>query len=1154
MNNIKYIKLKHVITISIVFLMVSTTFVGLVIAEKTSDFHIEGFDKGPSYTNVVPLKKVTMINYDPDSFLDDYAYLASVPTAVFKNNNKLYSNPLLFYQDELEIEEEKEKSLDAKQGINYFMEDWMGYCNNEMNQKTLINIPENNTIDWKSKKTTAINSDNPYELASKIALEEWSYSNDAVIVPIEENYGKSNKKTNGSIEGTLHAKKIKTENFEVPQTNKINPQFKEFNVPEGYKYIKAHAWWASINFDLSTYTHIIIPSGDKDLQLYCKDEKRDEWMQVASGALCNVQFGMDPKAEYIESYVYNNGQWRASVTDLPTKKIFNTYGTPREIISNILKQVMYQVDIKMYPGITVDIPDKPFYGSGNCNITLTWDNPSAKLGFSLLGPGGEEILSASNESHTDFQEIKIERLGECLEGETYSICVFSMKDTIEEVDFEIEYEWEQITTEEKGYALTSATEGAVLASQLNAPLLYISKDNIPDFTKSALYTLGIENTYIIDIGKKINQNILDEIRGIGRLKKHYTNLKDVYNDIKEKTDNNDVIFSTLNPWTKWYIGELKPAGDHKEGLFIGPAAYIAAHHGSPVLIVDNHPRLSSSVMWHTEFWKRYADARDDYLPTVSEMYLTGMRVYDFLKDYDFDEEGEETIITVAGQFDIGTTWDRVFPGRANPGRFWGSPTDTSVSISRNMFYPALIFQNPAMDDDGIRLINGSKSIRKFPWYGNLGLKIVKPSQEEIFKYPVLQTYVCYGHRLNEMFEKYYGAKYHFADQKIPGETISFNPIDDGVNLKYRNEEGSFIPDIIDSEITPLYASRGGYSNAFSTSFDAVMNNLNEGSIMWIHDGHGYCLNSGGGIFWDAKSEESKLPRFAAAKKEENPWRLYEWYLGSTENPDTMTMDIHGVVPALLGNPNMDGLLRTGIDWAPAYKPIMNIFAKIANLPVLRLITPEWLKDTEDYYDGMVNTVMFSGKGARTYWGYDIDEALDNIHSCGYITANCLSANTYYHLALMRHGSPYQIIDPWSTSWYSSAWIQSIPRDLALGHTIGEAYVNGIKHVGILYISDPPQWWWDIAENVCFYGDPDLRAFVPGTEYSDANYWEKEETKPLSYDKKTDINGHMPFGATEYPNQKMPSIILDWNIIIIALMIIVFIAIIFVLKRSSKNKK
>jgi len=331
--------------------------------------------------------------------------------------------------------------------------------------------------------------------------------------------------------------------------------------------------------------------------------------------------------------------------------------------------------------------------------------------------------------------------------------------------------------------------------------------------------------------------------------------------------------------------------------------------------------------------------------------------------------------------------------------------------------------------------------------------------------------------------------------------------------------------------------------------------------MWLHDGHGQAEDGGQGCFWSTEGAIKYIP-FAGAKKEENPWRVYEWFLGSTENPDTMTMDIHGVLPTLLGNPHITGILRTGMGWAPAYKPIMNIIAKLANLPVIRWFTPEWLKDTEDYYDGMVNTVFPNTIETSFYNATQLENALKNLHSCGYITTNCLSANTYYHLVLIRHGSPYQIMDPWLTSWYSSAWIQSIPRDIALGHTIGEAYVNGIKHVGILYITDPPQWWWDIAENVVFYGDPDLRVWTPKNEYSDANHWEREDVQPLKWDGEKDlyVDGHMIFGASVYPHARKPiEISMIVAIVILIILVIASIAYYSVRrvgkpeKKRSKNK-
>ncbi len=1142
-----------VLTVLLLGVMIPLTQSAGFAEARENTNQMQGCDKGPSYKSVVPIEKTTFVNFDKETYLDDYAYLASVPGSVFNENDVLYSNPLLFYRDRLEVKDNKERSLNARQGLDYFMEDWMGYCNGEMDQMTLINIPkEKIDSSWRAKKTTEIKSENPYEIASKIALNEFSYSDNAVISVINENFEVPDEVYSNKLSGTLPVADIKDDvKFEFEQTNKLNPQFRDFSVPEKYKYIEARSWWASIDIHLKMFfSHIIIPTGDKDIQLYCKH--KDDWMQVAAASTNNVQFGMDPEAERAKSYVYTPGYWRVGLTDLPTKQVEGSMG---EILSNMLTGVKYNVDITMYPGVEIEIPENPPYECSEVEFKLSSDNPNANLGFSLIGPGGEEVKSVlKEENKEDTLKLKLDELGQCLEDENYKLCIFSKEEIENPLDFEIEYSWKQRIKEQEGNSLTSATEGAVLASSLNSPLLYTKKSELPQSTKEALYKLGIENIFLVDIGGNIDKDTKNEIKDIASIKNHYSNEEDIYKEIRSFSNSNDVVFSTIDPWTYWYVTELQPEDTYEGALFVGPAAYIAAHHGTPVILVDNHPRLSSAVVWHNEFWRENSDNRSSALPSVSEMYITGTRVYDFLDDNNFDEEGKETLITVADQFDIGTPWDRVFPGRAIPGRIWGTPVDMTQLISRNIFYPALIFENPAMDPNGVKLINGSRSERRFPFYGPLGLKITRESKEVSYNYPITHTYVCYAHRLNEMFEKYYGETYQFANEIIPGETNSFNAIDDGVNVKYRGEEGSFHPDLIDSELTALYASRGGYDNAFSTSFDAVMNNLNQGSLMWIHDGHGLCGDSGQGLFW---YNDIPIPG-AACKKEDNPWRLYEWFLGSTENPDTMTMEVHGILPTIMGNPTNDRLLRLGLAWAPARKPILDKVADILErpylFPVLSYLAPDWLKDKEDYYDGMVNTVFPSTLNSEMRTGYEIDEVLGNIHSCGYITANCLVSNTYYHLSLIRHGSPYQIVDPWTTSWYSSAWIQSIPRDLALGHTIGEAFVHGIENIGILYISEPPQWWWDIAENVVFFGDPDLRPYVPGTEYSNNNYWTQEETRSIAYDSELDINGHMPFGATGYPHEREPEPLIPIWLLVVVIIILVIIAAIVIGTRKDKNKK
>lgn len=1142
----------NLIIISIVFALFSSVFLPVTLAVNVD--YLRGFDRGPSYQSVVPLKKITMVNYDENSLLDDYAYLAAVPTAVFQDNGRLFSNPLLFYQDEYPVVEDRELSLNARQGLDYFMEDWMSYCNDELDQMTLINVPKNNlNSNWKARDSLFIKNDNIFEISAELASSEWSYSDDAVIAVIEEDFEKPDNFTSSTVKGTLPGdKKIIQKTFYTDQLDKLNPRFQEFYVPQGYKYLDVHTWWAAFTLEVKfpMNLHVIIPSADPDFQLYCKFG--DVWMQTEVAQRWNLDTGKPEERE--ATYVYKNGPWRLSVTDVPTfglRDRINRYGSLKDILSNMLRGTRYQTDITMYPGVEIEIPDKPCFGCRDATFKLTWDKSDVNLGFSIIGPGGEEMPSPSEEDvNYDPQLLHFDQLGECLPGESYKVSVFTLDDVSSPVDFKVEYSWRQNYSKAQGDALASATEGAVLASIINAPLLYTSSSALEESTEDVLYKLGVEKICLVNLGGHLDSDVIKEIKKIVDIKEEYQEYDQIYDAIMDLTGRNDIIISTIDPWTHWFVADRKPADETKAGLFIGPAAYCAAHHGSPVLIVDVHPELSSAATWHAEFWKHSAAGFPD--PPSACMYLTGSRVTKFLKEKGIDQEGTETMVTVADQYEIGAPWERTFVGEAYPGRIYGSPVDTAYWISRDVFYPVLIFNNPAMDPDGITLIQGSKSERRklFSW-GKFGLKIIEPSMEEVFKYPVLQMYITYNHRINERFKEYYGFQYKTADDIIPGVSASLNPIDEGV---VPGTEGAIWPDFSDSEATPFYLDKGGYDNVYSSNFESNVNNLNKGVIMWITHTHGF--SGSGGMFasWEAEvfdDAPSFLRKRVVCQIEPNPWRAYEWYLGSTDEPDTLTMEVHGFLPALLGNPNLKGLFPTGMDLWPSERPIFNFFGQI---PIIKWFIPKTLRSSDYYKDGLVmaHEVSLQIPSYNYFTGYNLDDNLDNIHSCGWISSSCLIAYNYLHLTMIRHGSSFQVIDPWPTSWYAY-WSVTMPRDIALGSTIGEAYANGVSHVGGLYATDPPRWWWDVEQNVCLFGDPNLRVFVPGTEFSNENYWWVEDTESLSYDKEITIDGHMPYGATSYPHEiQLLDFWQEYQWIIVALVVIVLLAIIVFF--LSKRKK
>ncbi len=972
---------------------------------EVESFANEGFN-GVSWKEVVPVKKVAFVGFDENSYLDDYAYLAMIPASTFYHEGKIYSYPLLFYEKK-EINNRKELSLNASQGIKYFMEDWLGYCKNL--EIELINC---NATNWNAKYSY-INSTDVYELASKIATKHWLMNNE-VFVAVAGDF-ESKEKIKGTVNCIISQATIGRKIVRVAEPEGIGGVYENFTIEEPYKYVEVLVEW-----------NPLLRGIDIDLQLY-----DDALGMVDASENWNALAGTYEK---VESYVFNYGTWEIGLTNMPTEN----FGIMKNMVNGLFRKGReYDAKITLYLGKEISLP--PINLARNVNITIECNK---NISFGAL------LLSSSKIAYKPYKgkgkiDMHFDELGES----NYSICIFVMENATG-LNFKINYEWEEIN-EKQVKSFASCAQAAILASLHDAPLLYVKENEVPYVTNQAIRSLGAKKIHIIEG----NEKLLEELSKFGDVEN--LSLMEAYQKIYEITKSNDIVFTTVSPWTYWLAEELKPKGDKEKALYIGPAAYIASHHGSALFVVEAHEKLSEAASWITDFWKR--DSRARLPPSVACMYLMAKQVYDFISSLGLDKEGHENIITVAGQFDIGIGWDRAFVGKANPGRIMGSPVDTSYWTARSVFYPALIFQNPALNPNGIMLINGSKSKRDA-----LGrLHIVKPSQEEHFVYPVLQTWVSYCHEFNKEASKYWGCLYTTRDGITPYVTPSPNPIDEGVTDKI----GAYWPDMSTSEVVPFYLKKLGYSNAFSTNFSATMESLNRGAIMWFEGMHAAHVNSGIVGFWDPDANWTKIfyylkdmpgiKRILEEKKintEPNPWRGYEFGIwrqalfrwgipftdkdtqifqtGSTADPDVIVMDKF-----------------LGWDWRTAL-----------------------------HGDGVVIAIL-QQVATETKTGYDIDEALDNLHSCGINAGiSCFIAATYLHLALIRHGSVFQIIDPWLTSWYCNFAVEMFARYLALGYTAGEAYEKAMRHVGICYLTK--EWWWDICENVCYFGDPCLRVWSP----------------------------------------------------------------------------
>lgn len=1192
--------------LTVTSLLLMGTIIPSISAKDVNIDKIDTFDKGIPWQEFKTLKKVTFVNFDKESLIDDYAYLASIPASVFSNGEMIFTSPLLFFQpDDTYPDALEYKFLDDYMGTHYLMEDWMGYCDGQLDQITSINMNKKDLEDsWTANDYNFINSDDPFNLACQIAENDWSYSDKAVISVIEEEYELPDNSLitgseNGVIQGNVHKDSLKVDRGHGPA-----PVFKKFTIGDAYKYIKADLWYPAVSIKSTLLTavpgfggaRIVLPSIDPDFQLYCRHD--GDWLQTSSAAEMAITGGPH---EHCFSYVYNPGEWRVGVTNMPTEGgddtdishyLFNgekikIYGDNIDALKNLLGKPVteYNVDLTMYPGIEIDISELPPFGCRNASFKLTWNDQNINLGLTIIGPSGEEIYSVLDEEK-NYQEIHFEQLGECLEEEQYKAVVFALSDVEKPIDFNIEYSWQQNISKKKADLIASGCEGAIIGSILNAPLLYTSPNDISKDTIDVLYKLGVNEIYIVDIGQYLSNDVYNEISDVAKIKKHFTEYIPTYDFITDITNQNDIIFSTIDPWSYWLYQDrtklLKPEGEFDNAYFFAPAAYSAAFHGSPLLLVDNHPELSGSIMWHNEFWKRTASGYRD--PPIAPLFLTGTRTYNFIREIGLDQDGIESMLSIGGQYEIGPSWTRTFAGVANSGAIIGTPVDVTNHISKCIFYPGLIFENPALQGP-VELENGSKSIRvqpsiipfkpfqglierflKTPFGSNL--KIIRPSRVEEYTYPVLHTYGCFSYRFNERGGNYWDAKYETRNGIIPSVTESYNDIDQGTRLKFEGEPAGYYADLSESETTPFYAGRAGYDNAYSMDFDITMKNLNKGVITWYMVLHGDS-KFGGILAWysptaltDGFIEDGKNPTIIKIFQylvgiplglnpttERNPWRGYDQLWGSTTEPDSATLSSEvGLVLGILGLANPDGplnggFIKTGLDFVP---------------------TNTLLTKNKDYYDGLVGpysiTAMIT-KFTYSHHATEVDDKLENLHSMAFYANSCLIGCNYLQIAFMRHGSTVQQLDPWGTSYWGGVAFQEIPRDFAIGKTVGEAYAEGRCKIGIKYVFEPDEervWWWDNAQNLVLFSDPDLRVWVPSTEYDAEakNHWERDEVKPLTINSKEELNvdGHTPFGAISHPNQKEPKPFLPIWLIILIVIIVILIIIVTTTGNRKKSKK
>jgi len=404
--------------------------------------------EGVSWAPVQAQSKTTLVGFDPYSYLDDYAFMASVPASTFYQDGTLYSSPLLFYEDSYVVGGPREEPLNSRRGVDYFMDDWMtfsGYAEQQrggdgvMDALQLINLaPEQMdeaVHEWPAAQVNDIHSTDPYRLAAEIALDGWESSERAVIVPVMTHYPELSESTGGTFDGIIPDLPIRTMHIEdSKEVGPVPPQYHNFTIDPGYKFIDAYMKWGQDGTGGEEAR-----GKDLDMQLY-------DWQlgEVAASEEWNVIHGSN---EHAVSYIYHDhdletyeesgetapAPWAVAVTYMPTEPLPDESHHPSpgalERVSHAAVDGLYQggsdqeyeIDLTFYPGVDTPLPEETPFMTRDASFEITWD-AEVELGFLVMGPEGAELTFAGGSSPLT---VDIAELGR---GQ-YSIAVVKMDDS-----------------------------------------------------------------------------------------------------------------------------------------------------------------------------------------------------------------------------------------------------------------------------------------------------------------------------------------------------------------------------------------------------------------------------------------------------------------------------------------------------------------------------------------------------------------------------------------------------------------------------------------------------------------------------------------------------------------------------------------------------
>ena len=645
--------------------------------------------------DIRPVSQTFEIQNKPGSNEDEYAFLAAVPSAVYKQGGKQYVSPVVYVGDSTPTS----WYGNADQTTQYLIDDWEAYLARHDSP------PRVYTIDKP-----------PVQAAAELAMTNWVTSDSAVL----------------AVDGSGFIDVVETN---IDEDATLNVQANTFSAAPGDSNFRDFAGHNSIQMwigkewgSMTIYAHgndcpdvgLITPRFELGTA--------EDWPHPydTPGDNTNIYFPVAIAGPYWPYITGTSGFDTFEITkytgDRYTLQVTNSDSTIEVDVDTSSSEYLevFLVD----PQGNVRRPSVPSWNGGPIKPIHQW-NGDHHNGFEDWRRWEPTGGSKSIELHYP-------------DTGKWTIIVtphypYGQEQITDTINYHITANIREHNQQRIDAGL-SAANAAVIASQIHAPLLYVTEDSVPAETTEALNQLGVKDITFVNINEVSKA-----------LPKTYAKTTMPQTHVKTITSLEDVIQTTnavttnlKSPNADGNVITITSFGS-EDGYF-APAGLIAAYHGSNVINIGEAPDAYNFLDKATA-WREYGGGWYHGMRGQGHLYkmnepinviqiiknlLNGQfpelgldqhlrwweavndGIYNWVDSLGLTGSGQEVYMIVSPRdTDIRHPIIRVLSGAgAYAGQFpFDTPGLDAALISRDILYPAIIYANPGRDVTTAQLMN-----------------------------------------------------------------------------------------------------------------------------------------------------------------------------------------------------------------------------------------------------------------------------------------------------------------------------------------------------------------------------------------------------------------------------------------------------------------